>query len=330
MVVTYASEKEIEKAVTVLRQGGLVAIPTETVYGLAADANNPKAVKKIFHIKNRPLSHPVIVHIADISQLKEWATDISDEALQLAKHYWPGPLTLILKKTKQVSDIITGGQDTVGLRIPNHPLTQCVLKKLGSGVAAPSANRFGRISPTTADAVREELGNKVDYILDGGQCAIGVESTIVDASTDQLRILRPGMISAEHIEKLLNRTLTSDKKNHPRVSGNLKSHYAPQTKMILMDQEETLYLKKINREIKKSAIAIMTRKKINVPQSNIIYFSMPDDPELYAHDLYQTLREIDRHAFHTIFVEEIPDDPAWDAIRDRLKKASGQGSLIKI
>src|SRR5579872_3332900 len=234
MLKVIMQKNDIAQAIKILTAGGLVAIPTETVYGLGADARNPKAVQKIFLAKQRPMDHPVIVHLADMSQMSEWAVEISQDALLLAKTFWPGPLTLILKKAPDVHDLVTGGQDTVGLRIPNHPVALAVLKEYGSGIAMPSANRFGRISPTTAQAVREELGNAVDLILEGGQCEVGVESTIVDVSDQHPVILRPGMITAQQIENVLHQHLIRQKKNAPRVSGSLESHYAPVTKTRLI------------------------------------------------------------------------------------------------
>src|SRR4029078_13456997 len=192
--------QDINQAVAILRSGGLVAMPTETVYGLAADARNPEALRKIFLAKQRPSDHPLIVHIADMEQLPQWTSAVSALAQKLARAFWPGPMTLILPKADSVLDLITGKQTTIGIRIPNHPVAQALLKAFGSGVAAPSANRFGHISPTTAEAVREELGDAVDMVLDGGQCDIGVESTIIDVSRGDPVILRPGMISAADIE----------------------------------------------------------------------------------------------------------------------------------
>lgn len=309
----------LEKAVAILHQGGLVAMPTETVYGLAADAKNPEALKKIFHAKGRPVDHPLIVHLADISQLSEWAIDVSETAVQLAKTFWPGPLTLILKKAPNVSDIITGGQDTIGIRMPNHPIAKALLTAFGHGVAAPSANRFGRISPTTATAVQEELGGAVDLILEGGQCEVGVESTIVDVSGGVPRILRPGMISAMQIENVLHQHLSQQKQNIPRVSGSLDSHYAPQTVLRVMSKKDLLSAITENDFSK----AILIREQITDLPKNIFSVVMSNTPEQYAHDLYLVLRELDKKHFHEIIVEAIPDDANWDAIRDRLMRAAG-------
>ncbi len=303
----------IEKAIKILRAGGLVAIPTETVYGLGADARNKAAVQKIFLAKQRPADHPVIVHLADVSQLSDWAVDISPDARLLAKAFWPGPLTLILKKAAHVEDIITGGQDTVGLRIPNHPVALAVLKEYGGGIAAPSANRFGRISPTTAEAVREELGNAVDWVLEGGQCDVGVESTIVDLSGDVPAVLRPGRITVEQIEKVLGKSVGTEKKNAPRVSGSLESHYAPVTPVRLMSNAElVLFLKN-----KHDDVAIVVWSDI---AGDVVNLS--SDPIRYAHDLYQVMRELDKKGLKEIIFERVPVGVEWDAARDRLQRAA--------
>lgn len=309
-------KNDMTKAIHILAAGGLVAIPTETVYGLGADARNPKAVQKIFLAKQRPMDHPVIVHLADISQLSEWAIEISEDALLLAKTCWPGPLTLILKKAPHVHEWVTGGQDTVGLRIPNHPVALAVLKEYGGGIAAPSANRFGRISPTTAQAVREELGDAVDLILEGGQCDVGVESTIVDMSGKHPVILRPGMITAEQIEKILCKHLTAQKKNAPRVSGSLESHYAPLTKTQLIS---TVSLKSFLKN-KHENVAIVAWS--DLPINENIFIRMSAHAYHYAHDLYQTLRELDKKKLKQIVIEEVPETDEWAAVRDRLQRAT--------
>ncbi|HSW93108.1 MAG TPA: L-threonylcarbamoyladenylate synthase [Gammaproteobacteria bacterium] len=306
---------DISQAVFELRAGNLVAIPTETVYGLGADARNPVAVRKIFLAKQRPSDHPVIVHLHDLSQLPEWTRDVSDEALLLANTFWPGPLTLILKKAPTVHEIITGGQDTIGIRIPNHPVALAVLKAFGSGIAAPSANRFGRISPTTATAVREELGEALHLILEGGQCAVGLESTIVDMSGSTPVILRPGMITAGQIEAVLKAPLAHHKNNAPRVSGSFHSHYAPVTKTLLCSTEQIDVLLTKPKE----NIAILART-FSTDHPSVI--RMPADPLHYAHDVYQVLRELDKKNLQEIIIEQVPDTIEWAAIRDRLTRAA--------
>jgi L-threonylcarbamoyladenylate synthase len=223
----------IDRAVAILRRGGLVAVPTETVYGLAADASNPAAVRAIFAAKGRPADHPVIVHLADAAALDGWARDVPDAARRLAAAYWPGPLTLVLKRAVHVDDVITGGQDTIGLRAPAHPWTRALLQAFGGALAAPSANRFGRISPTTAEHVRADLGEKprgvVDLILDGGPCPIGIESTIVDLSGATPQLLRPGAVTRAALERILKVAVADAGDAAPRASGRLESHYAPVT-----------------------------------------------------------------------------------------------------
>jgi L-threonylcarbamoyladenylate synthase len=259
----------INQAVNILRTGGLVAFPTETVYGLGADARNSEALAKIFAAKQRPMDHPLIVHLADVSQLTDWAREIPESAHQLADIFWPGPLTLILKKARGVVDLVTGGQETVGLRIPSHPVAQALLKEFNSGIAAPSANRFGRISPTSAEAVREELGQSVDLILSGGQCEVGLESTILDLSSDIPVILRPGMITGLQIESILNIPVLYQKKNAPRVSGALESHYAPDTPLALIQSDHLLdYL----RQVPDQKVAVLTRACVVWQLSMLIFF----------------------------------------------------------
>lgn len=314
-------KNHITKAVEVLTQGGLVAIPTETVYGLGADARNPDALRKIFHAKQRPMDHPLIVHLADISQLSLWASDIPDSALLLANTFWPGPLTLILKKAAGVSDLLTGGQDTIGLRIPHHPVALALLKEYGGGIAAPSANRFGRISPTTAEAVRDELGDAVDLILEGGQCEVGVESTIVDMSQGHPVILRPGMISAEQIENVLHESVRAKNDEAPRVSGSHLSHYAPSTKTWLMTRDEIKnFLQSVAEKDK--PLAVMTLTQIDALPAGILQKVMSRVPEEYAHDLYQTLREFDKKQLKQIIIETVPKNQEWDAVLDRLQRAT--------
>jgi L-threonylcarbamoyladenylate synthase len=225
---------EVSRAADLLRAGELVAFPTETVYGLGADASNPRAVARIFAAKGRPADHPLIVHLPDAAHLPRWAVDIPDAAHKLAAALWPGPLTLILRRHPSVSDAITGGQNTVGLRVPNHPLALQLLREFDGGVAAPSANRFGHVSPTTAAHVREELGTSVALILDGGPCAVGIESTILDLSGTHARILRPGMLDADAIAGILGAPpIVGGSPDAPRVSGSLEAHYAPRTPLRL-------------------------------------------------------------------------------------------------
>lgn len=316
--------QNINQAVLILKRGGLVGLPTETVYGLAADAKNMDALHKIFQAKQRPMGHPLIVHIADIAQLSQWASTVSPMAMQLAEAFWPGPMTLILAKAAGVSDLITGGQETIGIRIPHHPVAQALLKAFGSGVAAPSANRFGHISPTTAAAVREELGDAVDIVLEGGQCDVGVESTIIDVSRGMPVILRPGMISAAEIEAVLHCLLSSKLENTPRVSGSLASHYAPMTPTQLIRREDLQNL--VNMEF---SCVLLVRKPVSIQNTNIQVVIMPDHPKAYAHDIYKILRELDKKGFKQIFIETLPESAEWDAVRDRMSRAANGRNGVK-
>jgi L-threonylcarbamoyladenylate synthase len=311
---------EIHQAVTILRAGGLVAFPTETVYGLGADATNEVAIRKIFAAKERPFDHPLIVHLSHIDQLTDWAINIPPAALQLAQVCWPGPLTMILRKQPQVSTSLTGGQDTIGLRIPNHPVALALLKAFGGGIAAPSANKFTHISPTTVLAVQEELGNKVNLILDGGACAVGLESTIIDMTATIPAILRPGMITSDTIATLLNTPITTI--SSQRAPGMHHLHYAPQTKTLLMPTE------KLAAFVETAAptyfpMACVGYSDVVLPTAaNLQMIKLANHSAQYAHDIYHTLRQLDQQQFKCILVEDVPSNAAWDAIRDRLTKAS--------
>lgn len=311
---------DISKAVQILRAGGLVAFPTETVYGLGADASNPEAVAKIFAAKGRPRNHPVIVHLAQPSQLQQWARDIPEPALQLARRFWPGPLTLILKRGPGVPDTLTGGQDTVGLRVPSHPLALQLLAAFGGGIAAPSANRFGRISPTTASDVEAELGDEVDLILDGGPCPVGIESTIVDCSGPEPVLLRPGHVSAEDLEAALGRPLAQAGAGSPRAPGTLASHYAPATPLVLVSAASLVGLPV---RAAGERVAVLARFAPAAEADHLVWVRAPDEPQAYARALYANLRLLDRSGCSVILVEEPPPEARWAAVRDRLLRAAG-------
>src|SRR5690349_18882777 len=217
-------DSTIKEAVGILRAGGLVAFPTETVYGLGADASNPEAVKKIYAAKGRPRNHPLIVHLANAAQLRDWAADVPHAAERLAQRFWPGPLTLVVKRAAHVNELVTGGQDTIALRVPSHAIAQALLGRFGGGIAAPSANRYGRVSATTAEHVRAEFGTTVDCVLAGGECDVGIESTIVDVSGADPALLRPGSITSGDIEALLGRPLGAARPGSPRAPGTLPKH----------------------------------------------------------------------------------------------------------
>jgi L-threonylcarbamoyladenylate synthase len=315
------SDREIENAVAVLRAGGLVAFPTETVYGLGADASNPEAVRKIFTAKGRPHDHPLIVHIADAVQLANWAREIPETAHELAKKFWPGPLTLILRRAPKVSDLVTGGQDTVALRVPSHPVAQALLRAFGGGIAAPSANRFGRVSATTAEHVRREFGETVDCVLDGGAADVGIESTIVDLSGVRPVLLRPGWITALQLQGALEMPLAAPGAESPRAPGTLARHYAPQTPLLMMEADLLLELAaSLTRQGKR--VAVLARSALQPLLTGLVWITAPRDAAGYTHDLYANLRKLDEAGCDTILVEAPPQEAAWVAITDRLTRAA--------
>jgi L-threonylcarbamoyladenylate synthase len=340
-----------QRAVDVLKAGGLVAMPTETVYGLAADANNVLAINKIFSSKGRPSGHPLIVHIAQPHQslsnnqqvisnawretLSQWARDVSPEALILAQAFWPGPLTMILPKAKNVLLEVTGGQETVGVRCPNHPVAQHLLKEFGGGLAAPSANRFGKISPTAAEHVREEFPGDEVLVLDGGPCDVGIESTIVDLTrldTHGAVILRPGAITQAMIDQALGGNEKADGasskiESAPRVSGSLSAHYAPKTKLVLYDAKDTdLVMGKVNSSDLKKIAWVHFPKDLAAKDLGLKNVAkevlLPLESKVVARELYALLRHLDTLNVDCIFFEQLPGGIEWDAIKDRLGRAS--------
>jgi L-threonylcarbamoyladenylate synthase len=315
--LTALSPDDIARAAAILRGGGLVAFPTETVYGLGADATNPDAVRRIFAAKGRPADHPLIVHVADAGELGAWAREIPENARHLADAFWPGPLTLILRRSASVSDLVTGGQDTVGVRVPSHPVAQLLLRAFGGGIAAPSANRFGRISPTTAEHVRSELGDRVDLVLDGGASEVGIESAIVDVSGDVPRLLRPGMIGAGQIETVLGCALGAASMQSPRVSGMLEAHYAPTTPLIMLTRDAITRL----APAFEGPQVVLARCSAPAGAASA-WMEAPEDPRGYAHELYRNLRALDAGGYARIIIEALPDTPEWAAVRDRLTRAA--------
>ena len=332
------SDADYARAVELLRAGELVGMPTETVYGLGADAANPAAVAKIFAAKGRPADHPLIVHLAGHDAVDQWAEQVPDVAWELMETFWPGPLTLILKKQAWVPDAVTGGQDTVGLRVPGHPVALELLRRFArakgesdgkpAGITAPSANRFGRISPTTAAHVAEELGTAVPMILDGGPCAVGIESTIVDCSRGEPVVLRPGHISPLHLEAILGRRPAIETAvGAPRVSGSLEAHYAPVTPLRMVSGERLLDFINAQRHRGGRCGVISANQP---PQAGMphAWRLMPADPVGYAHDLYAALRDMDHAGVDVIIVESLPEGAEWTAVADRLRRAvagAGQG-----
>jgi L-threonylcarbamoyladenylate synthase len=318
-------DSELSRAVAVLRAGGLVAFPTETVYGLGADAGNPAAVRRIFEAKGRPAAHPVIVHLADAVQLANWAREVPEAARRLARKFWPGPLTVILRRASGVSDVVTGGQDTVALRVPAHPLAQQLLARFGGGIAAPSANRHGRVSATTAEHVRREFGAAVDCVLDGGEARIGIESTIVDLSGGHPALLRPGWITAAEIEQALGMPLRAPAENAPRAPGTLAAHYAPQTPLTLVEGRLLPeFAATLMRQGK--AVAVLALSEARALRPGLQWIAAPREAAGYAHELYSNLRTLDAARCDSILVEQPPLAPEWAAINDRLARAAAGSS----
>ncbi|HET7548755.1 MAG TPA: L-threonylcarbamoyladenylate synthase [Usitatibacter sp.] len=310
----------VAEAVRRLAAGELVAFPTETVYGLGADAANAEAVAKIFALKGRPEKHPLIVHIADPLAIEAWARHVPEAARKLADRFWPGPLTMIVPKSARVPAAVTGGQDTVGLRCPSHPLAQELLREFAraasGGVAAPSANRFGHVSPTTARHVRDEFGESL-FVLDGGPCEVGLESTIVDLSRGAPVLLRPGAITRRDIEAVLGIAPAERDAAAPRASGTLAAHYAPRTPLALVD------VRALEAEMAKASdVAVLAMHPKPPGVTVAAWIDAPGDPLHYAHDLYANLRTLDRKRAAQILVEAPPALPGWEAVNDRLKRAA--------
>lgn len=315
---------DVQRAVTVLRAGGLVAFPTETVYGLGADARNPEAVARIFSAKGRPADHPLIVHLADASQLTGWAQDVPRAAWQLAEAFWPGPLTLVLPRAAGVLDAVTGTLATVALRVPGHPLALALLGAFGDGVAAPSANRYGCVSPTSAEHVREELGDAVDLVLDGGSCPIGIESTIVDLSSPMVRILRPGAITERAVRRVLGAPVTSAAAGGIRCPGVKPSHYAPRARVVLASQ--ALAAQEVEKwQASGHRVGLLaSRRPSNLPD-NVTWLSLTGGIREQARQLYQRLRQADHMGLQVLVAVMPPDVGLGHALRDRLRRAAGLG-----
>ena len=343
----------IQKACDLLNEGELVALPTETVYGLGADATSLSALHKLYALKGRPQKHPVIVHLHSLEQVNDWAVNLPASFFVLAERFWPGPLTMIVQKAPAVHDAVTGGQNTVGLRMPSHPVAIALLKEFNRGIAAPSANKFGRISPTTALAVKEEFGSALKMVLDGGPCDVGIESTIADLSNSQTnqtpdlsdsqienfkpKILRPGMILAEDIYAALsvNHMVAADSfqkhseilqpgyssSESPRVPGALPSHYAPRTRMDLVPSSR--FEQAIQTALCDQSVAVLTfsqRKVEGLHAADLIVVDR--DPETYARSIYNNLRKLDSLNKDLLLVEEPPQTSEWSGIYDRLLRAS--------
>lgn len=314
----------VAEAVEVLRRGGLVAFPTETVYGLGADASNPAAVERVFAVKGRPRSHPLIVHLGEAMAMKEWAGEVPADAWALAEAFWPGPLTLLLPRAERVPDAVTGGLPTVGLRVPAAHLALELLSAFGGGVAAPSANRFGRVSPTTAEHVRADLGDAVDLVLDGGPCPIGVESTIVDCTGDRLEILRPGGVSVEALAAVLGRAvpvLTQAGPGAVRAPGTLPAHYSPRARVEVLAAGDVAA---------RAAALLAGGRRVGVLAPSELP-GLPDGLEAlppaggadaYARCLYDRLRDADRRGLDVLLSVPPPEGGLGTAVADRLRRAA--------
>jgi L-threonylcarbamoyladenylate synthase len=315
---------DIERAARILSAGGLVAFPTETVYGLGADAENPKAVARIFEVKKRPPSHPLIVHIGSAAQLQDWAEGVPPSARLLAERFWPGPLTLVLRRGRRVPLEVTGGFDTVGLRVPSHPTALALLSAFGGGIAAPSANRFGSVSPTLAHHVREDLGACVDFVLEGGSCDVGVESTIVDVTRAEPSILRPGGVTREDLERVLGRKLTADSTGAIRAPGQHPLHYAPRARVLLVQPEEIAEEAR-RQQAQGHRVGVLVPPTLEGASTVGYVIVAPDSMAAYAHRLYQLLREFDDRGCDVVVTSVPPQAGLGSAIADRLRRAAGRG-----
>jgi L-threonylcarbamoyladenylate synthase len=315
---------EIERAAQLLRAGALVAFPTETVYGLGADARNADAVRRIFAVKGRPAEHPVIVHLASADLVPHWAREASPRAIALADAFWPGPLTLILPRAATVPDVVTGGQDSVGLRVPSHPIAHALLTRVlelgGDGIAAPSANRFGRISATNARHVGEEFGNTIALVLDGGASRHGIESTIVDFTSGEAVLLRPGAITIEALRRVLGTTPWVATAHSPRAPGTMASHYAPRTAARLIAAEALA--REVSTATSRADIAVLARTIAKPADFDGIWIAAPEGSVTYARDLYANLRTLDARRAAEIWIESPPEGAEWLAVNDRLRKAT--------
>lgn len=318
--------RDVHRATAVLRGGGLVAFPTETVYGLGADAANADAVSRIFSVKGRPADHPLIVHIPQAEDLTLWAVDVPDAAWLLAGRFWPGPLTLILRRHPSVLDLVTGGLETVGIRVPAHPMALALLKGFGGGIAAPSANRFGRVSPTEAAHVAEELGDLVDLILDGGRCAIGIESTIMDLTTGEPTILRPGGIPKEMLEDALSTSVPLRQGGPVRCPGQHPTHYAPRARLLVSSSGPELRAKVEDLLSGEARVAVMSPDPWDALPHGVLRIPLPSSLPDMARELYGSLRLADMLGVDAVVAVCPPTSGLGLAIADRLQRAARVGS----
>jgi L-threonylcarbamoyladenylate synthase len=329
MVMARLPQDEIDRAFEALREGEVVAFPTETVYGLGADAQNPAAVRRVFELKGRPATHPLIVHIDHPRQLERWALSVPPAAQALAERFWPGPLTLVLRRAPAVDLAITGGQDTVAVRVPGHPVAQQLLRAFGSGIAAPSANRYGHVSPTRAEHVREEFGDALEIILDGGDCKIGLESTIVSCVDEVPRVLRPGFVTLTQLRTVVPAIVDGGEAVAPRVPGSDAKHYAPATPLSTVNSrtlEEVV--KQLTADHEK--VAVLAMRPPRAANKFMTWINAGRRADLYARELYVNLRALDKSGARAILVEEVPVGEAWDAVRDRLRRAASAENVVSV
>ncbi|WP_308249710.1 L-threonylcarbamoyladenylate synthase [Sphaerisporangium fuscum] len=314
---------DIEKAAGVLRAGGLVALPTETVYGLGANVEDPAAVARVFQVKGRPPSHPLIVHIGSADDLGDWVEDVPATARVLAERFWPGPLTLVLRRGPRVPLEATGGLETVAVRVPDHPVALALLSSFGGGVAAPSANRFGSVSPTTANHVRAELGDAVDFVLDGGSCEVGVESTIVDATGETPSVLRPGGVTREELEAVLGRPLAVHSTSRVRVPGQHPSHYAPRARVVLVEPEKVVAEAELAQELGHQVGVFLPPAFAGTAVKAHAVVEVPGSMAAYARGLYGFLRRLDERGCDLIVASLPVEQGLGLAIANRLRRAAG-------
>jgi L-threonylcarbamoyladenylate synthase len=317
----HVTPQQIAHAAQALRAGELVAFPTETVYGLGADAGNAAALRRVFELKGRPSTHPLIVHLASSALLPDWASAIPASAQRLAERFWPGPLTLVLARAARVLPLVSGGQDTVALRVPAHPLAQQLLAAFGGGIAAPSANRHGRLSPTSAAHVRAEFGDELRIVLDGGAAALGLESTIVACLGQRVLLLRPGLITRSQLQQVVGPIALPSGGDAPRAPGGLAAHYAPRTPLSIVapGSIDALAAQWAARAV---AVGVLARQPARERLPLVSWIDAGEEPERYARDLYAHLRSLDTSGAARLLVQELPPGERWEAIRDRLWRAA--------
>ena len=320
-----AAAAQLARAVATLRAGGVVAFPTETVYGLGADATRPEALERIYALKGRPRNHPLIVHVADAAAARAWTREWPEGAQRLSARFWPGPLTLVLPRSPLAPDAVTGGQDTVALRVPSHPVARALLQAFGGAIAAPSANRYGHVSPTRVAHVREEFGDSVPVVLDGGDCDVGLESTIVMCLGGQLTLLRPGAITLGALRAVAGDVRaggTSAAAALPRTPGSTPAHYAPRTPLALVEGGRITAeaLARAGTGLRVGVLALRAAPA-GLPAA-IHWLAAAADAARLGHDLYAMLRDLDRSGLDQLLVERVPAGEPWDAIRDRLARAA--------